>query len=141
MGVYKTFSIVFFAVILLSYSSTSVLPDAFANGGPATIALGQADLISALSTVSGSSLDLPLSTVMDGSGNVWVADAENNRVLRYDATLSDGQAAIIVLGQPTLSSNGINTGGLSDTSLDSPRGLAIDGSGNLWVADSGNKRI
>jgi hypothetical protein len=141
MGVYKIFSIVFFAVILLSYSSTSVLPDAFASGGPATIALGQPGLASALSNVSGNSLDLPLSTVMDGSGNVWVADTENNRVLRYDAALSNGQPAIIVLGQPTLSSNGINTGGLSDKSLNSPRGLAIDGSGNLWVVDSGNNRV
>ena len=47
-----------------------------------------------------------------------------------------------VIGQKDFESLG--TGYRLDTlelSLNSPRGLAVDGEGNLWVADSGNHRV
>jgi uncharacterized repeat protein (TIGR01451 family) len=47
-----------------------------------------------------------------------------------------------VLGQPGLNTNGINAGGVSASSLQEPRGLALNTqSPRLFVADSGNNRV
>ena len=113
------------------------------TGGAATIVLGQPDFVSNTAnnpSLSATSLDSPFYLSFDSSGNLWVEDFSNNRVLMYPkASLgTNGAAATIVLGQPDLTHN---SGGISATSLDFPRGLAFDSSGNLWVADHNNNRV
>ena len=41
------------------------------------------------------------SPAFDGSGNLWVADAFNQRVLEYTPPFSNGMAASLELGQPS----------------------------------------
>jgi len=77
----------------------------------------------------------------DASGNLWVADAANNRVVRFPAASTTGAAATIALGQPNLTSNAANNGGLSASSLSNPNAVIVDNSGNVWVADTGNNRV
>ncbi|MBK8013688.1 MAG: NHL repeat-containing protein [Deltaproteobacteria bacterium] len=48
--------------------------------------------------------------------------------------------ATLVLGQPNMETAGANTGGLSASSLNGPRGCATDGT-HLWVADASNSRV
>jgi len=134
----KAFSIVFLSVILLSSTVLYTLPSAYANGESADLALGQSNLISSVSNLAGNSLNAPLSAITDSSGNLWAADANNNRVLRYNPGFGNGATASIVLGQPNVLSN---SAGISDSSLNSPRGLGIDSAGNLWIADSANNRV
>ena len=119
----KAFSIVFLSVILLSSTVLYTLPSAYANGEAADLALGQSNLISSVSNLAGNSLNAPLSAITDSFGNLWVADANNNRVLRYNSGFVNGATASIVLGQPNVLSN---SAGISDTELNSPRGLGID---------------
>ena len=85
----------------------------------------------------------PERVTIDGSGNLWVADAGNNRVLEYNNPLMTGNlAAIKVVGQPDFVSNQSNPGGsLSPTTLSNPIGLVVDAGGNLYVADEGNCRV
>lgn len=75
--------------------------------------------------------------------HVYVADTVNNRVLGWrDARdLAAGRPADLVLGQGGFFSSRCNNAGLSARSLCSPNGLAVDGMGNLYVADTGNNRV
>jgi sugar lactone lactonase YvrE/phosphodiesterase/alkaline phosphatase D-like protein len=72
-------------------------------------------------------LDEPLGIALDASGNLWVADTENNRIEKFN---SKGE----YLSQ--FGSKGSGNGQFSQ-----PYALAVDGSGNLWVADTFNSRI
>ncbi len=106
----------------------------------ATIVLGQADLTSSTSATSATGLSYPIKAVSDASGNLWVADCDNNRVVEYKTPFSNGMAATTVLGAPDMNTN---TGGTtaSATTLYCPSGLAFDSKGNLWVSDYDNSRI
>ena len=79
---------------------------------------------------------------------VYVSDTGNHRVLVWkdSARFRSGDPAEMVIGQPDLRSalpneNGGNARRPSSTSLSSPRGIAVDRDGNLYVADSGNHRV
>ncbi len=115
----------------------------FTDHEAASLVLGQPDFVSNIANNDGviaNSLHFPSSMIFDSSGNLWVADLRNNRVLEYTVPFSTHEAASLVLGQPDFVSNIANNGGISATSLSSPFALAFDSSGNLWVADSGNAR-
>ena len=59
-----------------------------------------------------------------GTHDVYVADTNNNRVVRYDQ--QGNQLAVITI-------NGLGTG-----NLQLPRGIDFDAAGNLYVADTGS---
>ncbi len=105
----------------------------------ATRVYGQGgSLTSNTSGVSANSLSDPQGLALDGGGNLYVADENNNRVLFFPA---GSTTATRVYGQPSLTANAQNNGGISAGSLSLPIGLALDGSGNLYAADSGNSRV
>jgi sugar lactone lactonase YvrE len=93
---------------------------------------------SCLNPPTASSLCNPSQAALDTSGNLWVTDTNNNRVLMYPA---GSATAGKVLGQPDFNSNSANNGGLGPSSLNSPHGVAIDSQGTLYVADSFNHRV
>src|SRR2546426_9248233 len=69
----------------------------------------------------------PSALAIDATGNIYVADTNNNRVAKYS-------------GAGTfLTSWG--SYGAADGQFSSPQGIAIDGSGNVWVADTNNNRV
>ena len=89
--------------------------------------------------VSGNSLNFPVAVTVDGGGNLFVTDLLNNRVLYYP---SGSTTATRVYGQGgDFTTSTANKGGRSATSLNSPVGLALDGSGSLYVADELNNRV
>ena len=100
--------------------------------------------------LSASSLNFPCGVAVDSSGNVYIAD-ENNRVLEYNTPLTDGGrtprgSANLVFGQGgSFGSTGCNddTSGGAPTANDlcKPWGVAVDASGNLYVADTSNNRV
>ncbi|MCX6396057.1 MAG: PxKF domain-containing protein [Propionibacteriales bacterium] len=82
-----------------------------------------------------SNLDLPIGVAVDGSGNVYIADYGNNRV---EQVTPGGQLSVIA----GTSSQGAPTAGPATSSnLNSPAGVAVDGSGNVYIADQGNHRV
>jgi sugar lactone lactonase YvrE len=120
--------------------------DALSNGIAPEGVLGQPDFTSSTQNnggLSATSLLYPIGVSVDGSGRLWVADGNNNRVLRYDNASSkpNGGSADGVLGQPDFTSNASNNGGLSATSLRLPTGVSVDGNGGLWISDRNNHRV
>ena len=89
-----------------------------------------------------------LAVAPDGS-SLWLADPENNRVIRISAPLTS-PVVDMVLGQPDLAGTQCNRGrGESQPSRDSvcyPGHVTLDGSGNLFISDHslevrGNHRL
>jgi hypothetical protein len=113
------------------------------NGQTADYVLGQSNLTTNTQNsggLSASSLNGPNSVFCDGT-RLFVVDTQNHRVLIWNTVpTSNAQAADIVLGQPNMTSNNANNGGLSATTLFSPRMVFSDGT-RLFVADYFNNRI
>ena len=109
----------------------------FMNGMNASRVIGQTDFTSNGAATTATGLNLPQFFTFDASGNLWVADYSNNRVLKFAAPLSSGKAASLVIGQTDFVSNGSGT---TQSTLAAPFGVTFDPDGDLWVADSVNNR-
>lgn len=101
--------------------------------------LGQPDFTSSAPATSQNGLRNPYGLGVTTEGTLYVADASNHRVLRFDqaASKANGAPADGVLGQPDFTSG---APGLTQTSLDTPRGVAVYGT-TLFVAERGNARV
>ena len=109
------------------------------TGEAASIVIGQPGFTTLAPATTSTGLNTPNGLAFDSSGNLWVVDSSNDRVLEYKAPLSTGEAASLVIGQPGFTTNDYTV--TNSTSLNSPNGLAFDSSGNLWVADLLNGRV
>lgn len=81
------------------------------------------------------SFSAPAGIAVDAAGNVYVADAGNNRV----RVVANGQV-LTVTGSNTAGVGG-NGGNSSLASVNAPTGVALDASGNLLIADTGNNEV
>lgn len=117
----------------------------FQNGASASLVLGQPNLNQGIPEGIGTKgLAFPSSVAVNPvTGDLFVADTGNNRVVRFAAPFANPSNVTpdAVYGQPTFNTRGVNAGGLSGTSMSEPAGVACDSQGNLWVADSGNNRV
>jgi DNA-binding beta-propeller fold protein YncE len=86
-----------------------------------------------------SSICQPDGIAFDSSGNLWVADGSLARVMEFKAPFTAGELASVVIGQADYVSRTCTTS--SPASLCSPKGVAFDSSGNLWVSDYGSDRV
>ena len=115
----------------------------FTNDMPADLVIGQRDLTTSICGNDAQTMCHPRDLGFDAFGNLWVVDSDNNRVLVFLAPLSNGEAASLVIGQPDFTSKHCNRGlhvPAADT-LCGPKGMALDSSGNLWVAEDDNSRV
>jgi sugar lactone lactonase YvrE len=80
----------------------------------------------------------PRGVAVDTSGNVYIADADNNRIRMVSA--QTGVIKTIAGGSGSFSSLG-DGGPATQAFLSYPFGLAFDAAGNLYIADEGNGRI
>ncbi len=91
------------------------------DGGPADAAL----------------LDGPFGVAVDGSGNLFIADTDNHRIRKVDAATGD-ISTVAGSGAAGFSGDG---GPATAARLNGPFGVAVDGAGNLYIADADNHRI
>jgi sugar lactone lactonase YvrE len=81
-------------------------------------------------------ISYPYNIAVDAAGSLYIADAGNNRIRKVDS------AGIIttVAGNGTSGFSGDGSQAAS-AQLKSPEDVAVDGAGNLYIADRGNSRI
>ena len=113
---------------------------ALGNGGNASAVLGQPNFTSNAASVSQAGGNTPISLAIDAAGNLFSADVNAHRVLRYNnaASKPNGANADGVLGQTLFTTN---VAGASATAMNFPGGLAISPAGDLFVNDRNNNRI
>jgi hypothetical protein len=77
---------------------------------------------------------------VDGTGNIFIADSHHNRVREVFATGANAGKIATVAGDGSAGYDAAATVATS-TSLNQPSGVAIDGAGNLYIADTNNNVI
>jgi uncharacterized protein (TIGR03437 family) len=90
------------------------------DGGPATSA----------------ELNYPSGIAVDGAGNLFIADTDNNRI----RMVSPGGVITTVAGNGIGGYSG-DGGPATSAEVSLPLGVAVDGVGNLFIADTRNQRI
>ncbi len=132
----------------------------YVSAQPANIAFGQPDLFSYkcnngvaggdLAGLGPDSLCGPSRMAVDQKGNLYVVDSGNNRVLVYDTPFNpasgepgagDGVADFVYGLGGAFTTRSCNLDGASATSLCNPMAVALDGAGNIYIADAGNNRV
>ena len=110
----------------------------FTIGMSASLVIGQSSFTTSTSATSQTGLYDPAGMAFDPTGNLWVSDVQNNRVLEYIPPFSNGMPASLVVGQPDFTTSTFTT---TQSGLDGPLELAFDSHGDLWVADASNSRV
>jgi uncharacterized protein (TIGR03437 family) len=136
----------------------------FTSGQKADLVIGQPDFLTTFPegprmeaagvSIYSTGLNHPSGLAVDSNGLLYVADAGNNRVLRYNPPpfKQTGQFPVpdLVIGQPSVAGYAANYPSgqpnaqglyLSDGTTFLTSSLAFDSNGELWVIDSGNLRI
>src|SRR5215510_258600 len=81
-------------------------------------------------------LDAPRAVAVNSSGDVFIADSDNNRV---DEVLPNGHIVSFAgNGKPGYTGDG---GAASKAELTEPTGVAVDSADNVYIADAGNNVI
>ena len=135
---------------VLEFSPTS--PGSFGSNPTAQLVFGQGTTGNEFNSNvcwSGTNFGmcLPWGVATDLSGNLYVAELFNSRVLEFDeaAPVPANVIADRVFGQINFNSVGCNAGNpggsASATSLCDPGGMTVDALGGLYVADAFNNRV
>jgi len=124
---------------------------AFTNGQPADLVIGQQDAFHTNPQGPGIGLQTglygPTGLAVSKQGDLYVADTNNNRILRFPKPFANPNNVFpdMYIGQPSLNSRLANYTGQVDRQGIALNGIGcnmvFDSAGNLWMTDSGNRRV
>jgi len=81
-------------------------------------------------------LNVPRAVALDATGNLYIADTANNRV-----RVVNPSGTIATFAGTGIAGYSGDSGLATAAQLNRPRGLAIDGSNNVYIGDSANNRV
>jgi len=124
--------------LYIADSGNSRIRKVAANGTISTVAgTGVAGYSGNPGLATSAQLKNPRGVVVDGAGNLYIADTNNNRVRKVTAatgiiTTLAGSAFVGYFG---------DGGPATSASLSHPSGVAVDGAGNVYIADTADHAI
>jgi hypothetical protein len=92
--------------------------------------------VSSCDVVQSSAVSRPAGLALDAQGNLYIADSGNNRI---DKVGLDGTIRTVA-GRGTAGFSGDGSSAVQ-AQLNAPTGVAVDDSGALFIADTGNNRV
>jgi DNA-binding beta-propeller fold protein YncE len=118
---------------VLMFEGASTLPG---FGSSSDRVFGQPDFTTSSAGTTASKMNGPVHVFVDASDNLWVSDANNNRVLKFAnvSALGNGAAASAVIGQPNFTTSSAST---SSVKMDRPFGVTVDAGGRRTPTDPG----
>jgi len=112
-----------------------------AGGGSGCGTPAQTDILGDGCSATSAELNYPVGVAVDSAGNLYIADYNNNRIRKVDAS----GVIITVAGSGSGGCTGTNSVGdgcpATSAELNGPSGVAVDSAGNLYIADTDNNRI
>lgn len=115
-------------------SFPSNVPTSEVYAGPAGVA-GTAGWVDGPADMA--QFNSPYGVAFDKMGNVVVADQNNHRIRRVIVGMMPAVETVAGIGTPGMTDGA----SVSQAQFNTPRGVAADGSGAIYVADTGNKSI
>ncbi len=106
----------------------------FAGSGPNVSNTGPISCGDSEGTTTAAQFDHPTGIAVDGNNNLYVADTANNKIRR----ITPAGVVTTIAG----SGAGVSTDGAgSAAGFNTPTGITVDASGNIFVVDSGSQKI
>jgi trimeric autotransporter adhesin len=106
------------------------------NGTITTVVgTGTAGYAGDLGQAATAELNFPESVAVDSAGNLYISDQRNNRIRKVS-----GGVITTIVGTGTAGNSG-DGGPAISAYINLPSGIAVDASGNLYIADSGNNVV
>lgn len=105
------------------------------SAGVVTTLAGTGAVGSANGTGTAASFSDPMGVAVDALGNVYVADYANHLIRKITP------AAVVTTLAGIAGTNGSTNGAATSATFKNPKGLTVDASGNVYVADYGNNLI
>ena len=119
-----TLFVLFLTLGLARSASAQDIITTVAGGGPNNVPAVSANI------------DNPVGVAFEAAGNLFISVLGNNRIFKVDTS---GQLTVVAgIGISGFSGDG---GPATSARLSSPYGVAVDGAGNLFIADRFNNRI
>ena len=112
------------AVLFSSLAGAQYTISTIAGGGPNNLPALQ------------SGIGYPATVALDAAGNTYIADSYSSQILK----VSSGGTITVVAGNGTLGYTGDGAAATS-AALNRPASIALDGSANIYIADTGNSVI
>jgi sugar lactone lactonase YvrE len=121
---------------VLRFDNASTIP----TGSNADGVLGQTNFTNNGSATAANRMDGPLSVAEELDGTLWIADQNNQRILRFDtaALKPNGAPADGVLGKGNFTTNGTST---TQNRTSGISGVTVNAAGRLYASDLNNDRI
>jgi sugar lactone lactonase YvrE len=136
----------YFAVADLENQRVLIYDAPFSTNQNASVVLGQADFTHGMVNQgvgeAANTLYGPTGVAVDASGNLYVSDSSNCRVLQFVPPFTNNMSATLVFGQSGMVQSLCKQGtGATASGLAGLQYAAVDSGGDLWVSDSLNSRI